>query len=138
MKWTVRVFVSSIAAVATFYFVFLVPFSLILQGGRLWWVRILGSLVCAVAVTQYVWRHSASLSQGLAGSVVMGALVTGGIGFTAGFIGPMIFAPGANQGPMLGIFITGPLGVVAGAVGGGIYWLARGRRAAKNTHEGAV
>jgi hypothetical protein len=43
------------------------------------------------------------------------ALIIGGIGFAAGFFGPMILAPGANQGPMLGIFITGPLGAVAGA-----------------------
>ncbi len=30
----------------------------------------------------------------------------------------MIWAPDANQGPLLGIFITGPLGTVAGAIGG--------------------
>ena len=42
------------------------------------------------------------------------ALLVGGIGFAAGFFGPMIFVPGANQGPMLGIFITGPLGFVLG------------------------
>lgn len=34
--------------------------------------------------------------------------------FLAGFIGPMIVAPSANQGPMVGIFITGPLGFIAG------------------------
>ena len=38
-----------------------------------------------------------------------GALVVGGIGFVGGFFGPMIFAPEANQGPLLGLFITGPL-----------------------------
>src|SRR5581483_821151 len=37
-------------------------------------------------------------------------------GFLAGFLGPLVVAPEANQGPLLGIFITGPLGVVAGAV----------------------
>jgi hypothetical protein len=129
MKSTIRLFISAIAALATFYFVSLVPFSIILQGGQLLWVRILGSLLCTTVVTRYVWRRSASLTQGLAIFVVMGALVTGGIGFTAGFFGPMIFAPGANQGPMLGIFFTGPLGVVVGAIGGGIYWRARVRRA---------
>ena len=47
-----------------------------------------------------------------------------GIGFVcflAGFIGPLIFAPGANQGPLLGIFITGPLGFLAGCIGGFIW-----------------
>jgi hypothetical protein len=35
----------------------------------------------------------------------------------------MLFAPGANQGPLLGIFITGPAGVLIGAIGGLIRWL---------------
>lgn len=43
-------------------------------------------------------------------------LVVGGFGFLTGFLGPIIFAPEANQGPLLGIFITGPLGVFAGIV----------------------
>lgn len=42
------------------------------------------------------------------------ALLLGGIGFALGFFGPMIFAPGANQGPLLGIFVTGPGGFVLG------------------------
>lgn len=46
------------------------------------------------------------------------ALFIGAIAFSAGFFGPMIFAPGANQGPMLGIFYTGPAGLVAGTIWG--------------------
>ena len=49
--------------------------------------------------------------------------------FSAGFFGPMLLAPGANQGPMLGLFITGPLGVVAG-----IAWRLA-RAAARRVHE---
>jgi hypothetical protein len=60
----------------------------------------------------------------------MGAMVTGALGFSAGFFGPMIFVPSANQGPLLGIFITGPLGLVLGGAGGAIHWFARGRHAA--------
>jgi hypothetical protein len=48
------------------------------------------------------------------------AVILGVIGFLGGFIGPMIFTPDANQGPMLGIFITGPLGVVIGAIVGAV------------------
>jgi hypothetical protein len=48
------------------------------------------------------------------------AVILGVIGFLGGFIGPIIFTPGANQGPMLGIFITGPLGGVIGAVAGAV------------------
>ena len=54
--------------------------------------------------------------------ILMGALGLGVIGFLIGFIGPLIFMPGANQGPLLGIFITGPGGIVLGAIGGAILW----------------
>ncbi len=52
-------------------------------------------------------------------------LVLGGIGFAAGFFGPMIFMPDANQGPMLGIFITGPGGFLLGLVVGFVRTLLR-------------
>jgi len=57
----------------------------------------------------------------IVGSVFKGALIVGGIGFCAGFFGPIVFAPDANQGPLLGIFITGPLGAVFGAIGGFVH-----------------
>lgn len=40
------------------------------------------------------------------------------VGFAAGFFGPILLNPEANQGPMLGIFITGPGGLVLGAAVG--------------------
>ncbi len=46
--------------------------------------------------------------------VALGVLTMGSVGFMAGFIGPIIMTPSANQGPLLGIFFTGPLGVVLG------------------------
>ena len=51
----------------------------------------------------------------------------GTIGFAAGFFGPIMLKPEANQGPLLGIFFTGPLGFVAGAAGGWLYARTRGR-----------
>ena len=42
------------------------------------------------------------------------------LGFVAGFVGPIIFTPQANQGPLLGIFITGPLGFVVGGLIGAV------------------
>jgi len=42
--------------------------------------------------------------------------VLGITGFVCGFVGPMVFAPESNQGPMLGIFITGPAGALLGAI----------------------
>lgn len=47
---------------------------------------------------------------------VKSALILGVAGFVFGFIGPIIIAPNANQGPMLGIFITGPAGFLLGGI----------------------
>ncbi|HEY9506791.1 MAG TPA: hypothetical protein VIQ27_12505 [Gemmatimonadales bacterium] len=52
--------------------------------------------------------------RGIVRRAVRPALLLGGIGFAAGFFGPMLLAPEANQGPLLGIFITGPAGFVLG------------------------
>jgi|SRR5579863_9500599 hypothetical protein len=132
MQSLIRVFVSSTATVATFYFMFWLPFSLILPPGRFLWIRVLGSLACAAVVGRYTWRQTASASHGPVRYIFLGAVITGGIGFSAGFFGPLILNPGANQGPLPGIFITGPLGFLAGAVGGAIYWSVRGKRLAED------
>lgn len=59
---------------------------------------------------------------GSANPIVRGALVGAGwgwlLGFAGGFVGPIIFTPEANQGPLLGLFITGPGGVLLGALAG--------------------
>jgi hypothetical protein len=41
-------------------------------------------------------------------------ILLGATGFAAGFFGPLIFVPEANQGPLVGIFISGPIGAVLG------------------------
>jgi len=53
------------------------------------------------------------------------ALVLGVTGFAAGFFGPIIFSPDANQGPLLGLLITGPGGALLGAVLGFVVRAAR-------------
>lgn len=77
------------------------------------------ALIAAIWIARKVWL---SLEDGMPDSsfawMVLGAAAVGMAGFLIGFIGPMIFAPGANQGPLLGIFYTGPLGVLLGAFGG--------------------
>lgn len=59
-----------------------------------------------------------------------GGLIVGTIAFLAGFVGPMILTPNANQGPLLGIFFTGPLGFIVGAIVGMVIGLARESRLA--------
>jgi len=44
------------------------------------------------------------------------AAVLGAVGFFCGFVGPLVLAPDANQGPLFGIFISGPAGAVLGAL----------------------
>ena len=61
-------------------------------------------------------------------SMMRYAVIFGLIAFAAGFVGPIILTPDANQGPMLGIFITGPLGVIAGAAYGLVNAFVRQRR----------
>jgi len=48
--------------------------------------------------------------------VLRWTVVLGIAGFLSGFIGPMILAPDANQGPLLGLLITGPTGALLGSV----------------------
>ena len=120
----IRAFVTFVAAVATFFFVYWVPFSLILSDNADEWIPLVGSLVCALAVGRLVWRRTSAVHGGFIGHVVRWAFVVGGFGFVAGFFGPMILTPGANQGPLLGLFITGPLGFLLGAIGGAIGWWA--------------
>jgi hypothetical protein len=123
-----RLLVTLVSGVSAFYFVFWVGGALLVlvlhAPGWLWFGV---SLLAALAAGHYVWMHTASLQGGLVRSVVLGALATGAVGFAAGFFGPLLLAPDANQGPLLGTFITGPLGVVAGAIGGAVHWLTRGR-----------
>jgi hypothetical protein len=57
-------------------------------------------------------------------NILLSAFIFVGMCFAGGFFGPLIFAPDANQGPLLGIFITGPIGIVVGIA----YGLVKSRR----------
>jgi hypothetical protein len=58
-------------------------------------------------------------------TVLRWATVLGIVGFVCGFFGPIVLAPGANQGPMIGIFITGPGGALLGAILGWVVGLLK-------------
>lgn len=132
MLTTARLGLSFIVGVATFYFVFWVPFSLLSSLPGHWLLALVGSFAAAVWTARYTWRRTDGAAEGGALALALsGALIVGGTGFVLGFFGPMIFAPGANQGPLLGLFITGPLGFVAGGVGGLLYGLVRRKPTSK-------
>lgn len=117
-----------VVGVATFYFVFWLPFSLVSFLPGHYVLAFVGSFAAAIWTARYTWRRTANTGEG--GVLAMtfgGALTVGAIGFVFGFFGPMIWAPGANQGPLLGIFYTGPLGFLLGGIGGFLYGLARRR-----------
>ena len=126
MNVLARLLVVLFVVPAAFYFTYWVPFSLLpdaLHGT----VAFIVSLAVAGTAGWFAWTGMSRVSSGAIASVMRGAVIVGGIGFCIGFFGPMIFAPDANQGPLLGIFITGPLGFALGAIGGLVHWFLRGR-----------
>ena len=85
------------------------------------------------AAAVQVWQRTAPRTGSdpvVVASTLAGAALLGGIGFAAGFFGPVLLMPEANQGPLLGIFITGPIGVVLGAVAGYLRGVRRTARPA--------
>lgn len=132
MRTWLRVLLTFFAVVAAFYFVFWVGGALVffsLPSSVSGTVAFAVSLLVAVLVGRCVWMQTGTTRDGLFRFVVLGAVLVGTAGFLAGFIGPLLFAPHANQGPLLGLFVTGPLGFVLGGMGGGVYWLMRRNRA---------
>src|SRR5262249_44091032 len=108
----------------------------------IWWGRafmvwrnslIVWPLACA-SVAGYLWwfaiRGDDGPSRRLMASGCRSGVLFGLIGFTFGFLGPLIATPHANQGPLLGIFVTGPAGLMLGAFGGLIRNVVRHRRGA--------
>ena len=85
-------------------------------------------LIAAIAAGVYVWVRADDMPKHLVALMFYGAVLFGGIGFSAGFFGPMIIAPEANQGPLTGIFIAGPGGVLIGAIAGLVYGFIKSRR----------
>ena len=120
---------------ATFYFTSFIPFAFVPLGEQRW-IAVVASFLCASAAGRFVWVELGSETRGLASSehqgpavsAFLGAVILGGLGFMGGFLGPIIFTPEANQGPLLGILITGPLGFLVGGIAGFVYWAKRGRR----------
>ena len=125
MKTFIRIILTFISFIATYYFIFWVPFSLIPGAHNFQVIPILISLLAALSVAILVWKKTTKLSNSLSNYVVMGGIILGSIGFLLGFIGPIIFTPNSNQGPLLGIFVTGPISFIVGLLGGGIYWLIK-------------
>lgn len=86
------------------------------------WFCAVFALACASLVAWFAWKLVSGEETGIGIAVISGALILGGLCFIVGFLSPMVFAKGINQGPsLIGIFIVTPLGMVAGAISGYIY-----------------
>jgi hypothetical protein len=132
MRTLLRLLATFVTAVASYYLVFWLGGALIFSlfpRGLSYWINLATSILVAIMAARYIWVQTGSLQAGFFRFVAVGSLLTGAIAFSAGFFGPILFTPQANQGPLLGIFITGPLGFVLGGVGGALYWLIRRGRA---------
>lgn len=124
MSTPLRAVLSTAAFLGSYVLVFFIMIILLPSGVT--WPAMPLALVVAILAARATWRGLADgLPQSPLGLAGLGAITVGTAGFLLGFIGPMIFAPGANQGPMLGIFITGPLGLLLGAIGGFLLGLKR-------------
>jgi amino acid transporter len=81
-------------------------------------------IASVVAVVRYGpvksrwWRHENPIGFGL---------LVGFVSFLAGFFGPIILMPSANQGPLLGIIYTGPIGTMVGVAWGYLRAMKRKR-----------
>ena len=137
MRKALRILATFISAVAAMYLsVFLIGALLFARSPG--WIPPVVSLLLSILVARFVWTSFGSPHPGLGRAIGLGALITGGIAFSVGFFGPIIFTPSANQGPMLGIFVTGPLGLLLGAIGGGLYWFTRKRRSGSGVDANSV
>jgi hypothetical protein len=93
----------------------------------------LGAIFCSGSATMafvcwwFVFRSHIAKSRSRMGYAVTGGIILGGIGFCAGFFGPILLTPSSNQGPLLGIFFTGPLGFIVGTAIGWLYACLRQR-----------
>ena len=127
MRLAFRLLALLVVVPSTYFFIFWTVFSFVPVGDQVW-ISMLGSLLSAMVAGWYVWTRSGEGQTSLISCIFLGAFLLGGIGFVLGFFGPMLFAPGANQGPLLGLIITGPLGFVLGGIGGFVYWWNRKRQ----------
>jgi hypothetical protein len=131
MKTTFRIILTFLSVVASFYFIYWGPFSLIPAFDNIPAIPAVISLLIAISIGFFIWKKTGIISNGLPEYVIMGGVIIGSIGFILGFLGPMIFSPTSNQGPLLGIFITGPIGFLIGLVVGGMYWQVRKKESKK-------
>jgi hypothetical protein len=122
MKTSIRIILSLFVFAASLLFCILVISSLVpqLRENRLLSISI--SILIALAISVLAWKKMSINADRLEIHMLAWGIIIGSIGLIAGFLGPIIFHWGGNQGPLLGILYTGPLGFIIGLISGAIYW----------------
>ncbi len=92
--------------------------------------------LASATVATYLWwyalRGDANDTRQWMAAGRRAGVTLGIIGLVLGYIGPLIFMPDANQGPLFGIFGTGPAGFVLGSIAGVVLYARRRNRAAES------
>ena len=120
MKTSTRILFSIIGSLTCYLFIYF-PLSLIMLSFEKDTLQIIAFVIAAL-IGWFLWLITKNISRKFVIQLIITPVITGGIGYVIGFIGPIIFQPENNLGPLLGLFITGPLSFVFGLVGGGIFW----------------
>lgn len=127
MKKSVKI-ILTFTVLATSWFIYWI-FMFFIPGAReIPVISLLTSLLIAAGFGFLIWKRLGERKDNLSRYVLMGGLITGAVFFLARFVGPMIFWPSSNLGPMFGLFFTGPLGFLTGLLGGGTYWRIKVRK----------
>lgn len=129
MKKSTRIIISFLGSLISLISMYM-PFSLLMNSMETR-TRLIITLVISILIGSFLWFITDNVSKRFTNKLFITAIIIGVIGFAIGFIGPIIFTPEANQGPLLGIFVTGPLSFVAGLIGAGIYWRKKSNKIEK-------
>jgi amino acid permease len=120
MNIVVRIFITLFTFLASYFFIYWVPFSLISAGTVNPVIQLIVSVILASGIAYFIWKNTKSLKKKTT-YMLTAAVIIGSVGFLLGFFLPMLLDPEANQGPMLG-FVMGPFGFLIGFFGAGISW----------------
>jgi hypothetical protein len=122
MKTAIRIILSLFVFVASYLFCTLAISSLLpqIRENRLLAISI--PLFIAIAISVLAWKKMSINAARLEIYMLVWGIIIGSIGLIVGFLGPILFHWGGNQGPLLGILYTGPLGFTIGMISGAICW----------------
>jgi hypothetical protein len=126
--WTLRILAGGAAVLCTALVAWNVPQFIGSPGEyRLYLLIIVPATIAAALGAWFAFRGDRPETRAVLAPGCIGGMILGGAGLVAGFVGPILLAPDANQGPLLGIIVTGPLGFAVGTVAGLTIGMARHR-----------